>query len=69
MQKHTVFRVSKFRLFTEDLECELSTQFQLKLFMGDSSHNLSLEITEVRLSLVSHITLISETLLKTETVV
>lgn len=36
MGEHTVFRVSKFMVFTEDLECELSTQFQLKLSLGDS---------------------------------
>ena len=38
MQEHTVFRFFKFRVFTEDLECELSTQFQLKLSPGDSPY-------------------------------
>lgn len=55
MQEHAAFRFFKFKVFTEDLECELSTQFQLKLSLGDSPHKLSLEITEVRLSSISHI--------------
>lgn len=55
MQEHTVFRFFKFRVFTEDLECELSTQFQLKLSLGESPHKLSLEITGLRFFLISHI--------------
>lgn len=55
MQEHAVFRFFEFRVFTEDLECEVSTQFQLKLSQGDSAHKLSLETTAVSLSLIGHI--------------
>ena len=54
MQEHTVFRFFKVRVFTEDLECEPSTQFQLKLSQGDSAQKPSLETTAVSLSLISH---------------